>query len=121
MPVACTGAGAWALTSGWAWRLTRWGTAWPIGRPWYSTSMRVRSNGLNSRSTLRPDRPGSTSYRLPTVRHRRERGHGALLAPQKRPPQLLRAGPAGRSRTRLVVALRGALTGLRLRPARWAR
>src|SRR4249920_3749426 len=37
----------------------------PIGRPWYSTSMMVRSNGVNSRSMLRPMRAGSTSYRFP--------------------------------------------------------
>ena len=32
----------------------------PIARPWYSTSMTVRSNGLNSNSTTRPTRPAST-------------------------------------------------------------
>ena len=65
MPVASAGATAPGLTAGCTWRSMRCGAAGPMARPWYSTSMTVRSNGVNSRSTMRPTSAASTSYRLP--------------------------------------------------------
>jgi hypothetical protein len=67
--------GAPGLTAGWTWRMIWCGIARPIDRPWWSTSVLVRSNGVNSTSMMRPTRAGSTWYPVAVQGDRGERGH----------------------------------------------